>query len=104
GRAHQPRDRRPPRLRPRYGRTAAAADPRHLGGGAGPMSDDTTTDDSVPLAVQRRVEAACRRFEAAWQSGERPRLEDYLAETAGPEQAALLVELLRLDVHYRTRA
>ncbi len=62
------------------------------------------TGDPVPLAVQRHVEALCRRFEAAWQAGGRPRLEEYVAEAADPERPALLGELLRLDVYYRTRA
>jgi WD40 repeat protein/serine/threonine protein kinase len=68
------------------------------------MSDDRPTGDPVPLAVQRRVEAACRRFEAAWRAADRPPLEDFLAGAAEPERDALLAELLRLDVYYRTRA
>jgi WD40 repeat protein/serine/threonine protein kinase len=62
------------------------------------------SDAPVPLDVQRRVEEVCRRFEAAWQSGTRPRLEDYLAGAAESDQAVLLAELLRLDVHYRIQA
>jgi serine/threonine-protein kinase len=51
-----------------------------------------------------RLEEACCRFEQAWQAGQRPRLEDFLAGPPGIEQMALLRELLRLEVHYRRRA
>src|SRR5262249_37586220 len=37
----------------------------------------------------------------AWKRGERPGIEDYLARAASDDQAALLVELLRLDAEYR---
>src|SRR5262249_18311275 len=47
---------------------------------------------------------SCRRFEAAWKTGGRPRLEDYLAEAADAERPELLQELLRLDVYYRGAA
>src|SRR5262249_43929922 len=33
--------------------------------------------------------------------GPNPRVEDYLGDTTGPERAALLVELLKLDINYR---
>ena len=39
---------------------------------------------ALPLALERRVDAACRRFEAAWRAGARPHLEDYLADCPGP--------------------
>jgi WD40 repeat protein/tRNA A-37 threonylcarbamoyl transferase component Bud32 len=57
--------------------------------------------DSLPLASQRRVDAACLRFEAAWKAGGRPRLEDFLADADGAERRALLRELILLDVCYR---
>jgi serine/threonine protein kinase len=57
--------------------------------------------DSLPLSGERRVDELCRRFEDAWKSGARPRPEDFLGESAGPERLALLRELLRLDVSYR---
>jgi WD40 repeat protein/serine/threonine protein kinase len=68
------------------------------------MSDDPSADGGVPLPVQRRVDALCRRFEAAWQAGGRPCLEDYLAEVGDAERPELFRELLRLDVYYRGAA
>jgi hypothetical protein len=59
---------------------------------------------ALPLALERRVDAACRRFEAAWREGARPRLEDYLAEGPEPARPALLAELLALELDYRVRA
>jgi WD40 repeat protein len=57
----------------------------------------------VPPAVGLGVDAACLRFEAAWKSGERPKVADYLAGVEGPARAPLLRELVALDVAYRRR-
>src|SRR5262249_38447146 len=51
----------------------------------------------------QQVNALCNRFEAAWRAGQRPRIEDALAEAAEAERAALLQELLALEVYYRRR-
>jgi hypothetical protein len=57
--------------------------------------------DGVGLA--RRVDEACDRFERACKQGRRPRLEDYLGESTGPERDELLRELVPLDAYYRAR-
>jgi hypothetical protein len=48
------------------------------------------------------VDHVCDRFEAAWESAvsmaQRPRIEDYLADTPEPERLALLRELIGLDM------
>ena len=67
------------------------------------MSVVLTAGDLSEEAVWR-LEEACCRFEQAWQSGQQPRLEDFLAGAEGAERLAVLRELLRLDVHYRRRA
>jgi hypothetical protein len=51
-----------------------------------------------------RLEEVCCRFEQSWRGGQRPRLEDFLADAEGFERQVLLRELLALDVHYRRRA
>jgi hypothetical protein len=56
---------------------------------------------SLSLTAAQQVNALCNRFEAAWQAGQRPRIEDALAEAAEAERAALLQELLALEVYYR---
>ena len=57
----------------------------------------------LPLTSEREIDAACLRFEAAWQAGQRPRIEEYLGQTQEPTRSALLAELLRLDLEYRHR-
>jgi formylglycine-generating enzyme required for sulfatase activity len=53
----------------------------------------------------RRADQACDGFEAAWKSGPRPRIENYLATVrAESERAALLHELLLLEVDFRRLA
>jgi hypothetical protein len=61
-------------------------------------------DPSLPLSADYRVDEVCVRFEEAWKSGTRPRLEDFLGPGGGPEYRALLGELLKLDLEYRVRA
>jgi hypothetical protein len=48
-----------------------------------------------------RVDEACGRFEAAWQAGQRPRIEDYLDAAAEPDRPQLLRELLAIELAYR---
>jgi serine/threonine protein kinase len=61
--------------------------------------------ETLPLSVQLRLEEVCAPFEEAWQAagpdGAPPRVEDDLGTTAGPERAALLRELILIDLHYR---
>jgi serine/threonine protein kinase/O-acetyl-ADP-ribose deacetylase (regulator of RNase III) len=57
--------------------------------------------DSWPLSLEKRVDEACGRFEAAWRAGEKPRIEDYLANTAEPEYSELLRQLLALEIELR---
>src|SRR3954454_18589032 len=58
-------------------------------------------DASLPLDAAMRVDAVCLAFEASWRAGASPRPEDFLTAPDGPERTALLLELLRLDLHDR---
>jgi tRNA A-37 threonylcarbamoyl transferase component Bud32 len=59
-------------------------------------------DPSFPLLpAYSRLAAVCQRFEAAWKNGT-PRLEDFLGQGEIHEQPTLFLELLRLDIRYRT--
>jgi serine/threonine protein kinase/tetratricopeptide (TPR) repeat protein len=52
-----------------------------------------------------RIDAACDRFERLWQSGGRPRIEDFLDEQGAAEsRPGLLWELVSLEVELRARA
>jgi serine/threonine-protein kinase len=66
--------------------------------------DVWSENESLPLSVAKRVEAACNRFEQSWREGRRPRIEDWLAALPEPEWPALLRELVPLDADYRRRA
>jgi WD40 repeat protein/tRNA A-37 threonylcarbamoyl transferase component Bud32 len=59
---------------------------------------------TLPLSAARRVNQVCNRFELAWQAGPRPGIEDYLAGVPEPERAALVRELVALDIAYRRQA
>jgi hypothetical protein len=61
------------------------------------------SEASLSASIITRVDDACDRFEMGWKAGLRPRIEDYLAETVNPERAALLHDLLVLDLVYRRR-
>jgi tRNA A-37 threonylcarbamoyl transferase component Bud32 len=54
--------------------------------------------------VARHIDQVCNQFEQAWRAGQRPRIEDYAAGAEGPGQAALVRELLPVEVDYRRRA
>jgi tetratricopeptide (TPR) repeat protein len=68
------------------------------------MSDHPQPDhEPLPPELAQRVDQVCDRFEAAWQAGPPPRLEDYLGDPTEPERSALLRELIALDIEYRQR-
>jgi WD40 repeat protein/serine/threonine protein kinase len=48
-------------------------------------------------------EAVCRRFADAWESGERPRIEDYLCALPAARSAVLLPQLIQIDIDIRRR-
>ena len=56
---------------------------------------------SRPVDRAQRVNAACDRFEAAWGAGPRPGVEGYLAEAPAADRAALLRELLGIELELR---
>lgn len=56
---------------------------------------------SLPVASQLRLDRACRDFEAAWHSGQRPEIQAFLQEVPRTERRAFLQELILLDIEYR---
>jgi eukaryotic-like serine/threonine-protein kinase len=68
------------------------------------MSDRSHPDWSeLPLDVLDQIDRICDRFEAAWKSGQRPRVEDYDGEIAEPHHRALLRDLLAAELDARHR-
>jgi serine/threonine protein kinase/WD40 repeat protein len=61
-------------------------------------------ETTLPLSGALRVNTACDCFEQAWKAGSRPRIEDYLAGVPEAERAALVRELVALDMDYRQQA
>jgi serine/threonine protein kinase/ABC-type branched-subunit amino acid transport system substrate-binding protein len=60
-------------------------------------------EEMLPPSLAARVDAACDRFEAAWQAGQRPRVEDYLGDAPEPERSVLLRHLIAVDIEYRQK-
>lgn len=55
-------------------------------------------------ATERLADAACDRFEQAWKSGGRPRVEDALAEYDTRTRDLLIDDLIHIEAHYRRRS
>jgi WD40 repeat protein/serine/threonine protein kinase len=65
-----------------------------------------TSSDQTPNpehSLNHQVDAICKRFEAAWMSGSVPRIEDFLESLPGDTESGLLLELVILDVHHRSK-
>jgi serine/threonine-protein kinase len=67
------------------------------------MSPRDGPHPTLPPELAARLEPVCARFEADWQAGLRPSLEEVLAQVAPADRPPLLRELLSLDLKYRTR-
>jgi serine/threonine protein kinase len=55
----------------------------------------------LPLSLEQRVNEACDRFEKAWKGGQKPCIENYLAEVPEPDGGPLFRELLGLEIELR---
>ncbi len=60
-----------------------------------------TDAEKLPLLLARQIDSICGRFEATLKAGDKPRVEDYLASVPEPGRAALVRELVALDIDYR---
>ena len=58
-------------------------------------------DDSLSVADKERIDQICLAFEDAWLAGQRPVIEQHLRQATGTQEAALLGQLVQLDVDYR---
>jgi hypothetical protein len=67
------------------------------------VSETRESIEGPALPQRRRIDRACDAFEAAWQAGGRPAVEDFLGDPSAPERPALR-ELVLLDLHYRRLA
>lgn len=62
------------------------------------MPNDPNQPEPPGESISGRIDRICDQFEAAWQSGQRPRIEDYLGEVPEEEQAKLFEELLGIEI------
>jgi tRNA A-37 threonylcarbamoyl transferase component Bud32 len=53
------------------------------------------------LSVQERVDEVCKRFEVAYQAGQRPSIEHCMGETPEPQRSSLLRRLLGVELACR---
>ena len=58
-------------------------------------------EDLLSISERERIDEVCLAFEDEWLQGERPFAERYLAEADVPLRAALLHELLLIELEYR---
>jgi serine/threonine-protein kinase len=58
---------------------------------------------ALPVELARQVDRVCDEFEDAWAAGGRPRPEDFLDRAPEPARAALLRELILVEVACRRR-
>jgi serine/threonine-protein kinase len=57
---------------------------------------------TLPVAVQKRINDICDRFESDWRAGKQPHIQDFVPSGWSlDERGVLLIELLRLEHHYR---
>src|SRR5262249_28129344 len=66
------------------------------------MNEHLSIPGAVPLSLQKRVDEACDGFEAAWRAGQRPRIEEYLADLPEPDPQEFLRALLALELELRS--
>jgi serine/threonine protein kinase len=68
------------------------------------MSNEPIPDrTALPVEALDRIDRACDRFEAAWEQGGRPRVEDYLDELDAADRPALFRDLLAAELDARRR-
>jgi serine/threonine protein kinase len=65
---------------------------------------EISSQSGHPLSLDLRINAALNRFEQAWKTGQRPRIEEFLGDAPEPVRSALLRELIALDIEYRRQA
>lgn len=58
-------------------------------------------DDALSIQSLRDIDRTCLAFEEAWRAGRQPSIERYLGDVTGRERAALLQQLLLLDLDYQ---
>jgi WD40 repeat protein/serine/threonine protein kinase len=67
------------------------------------MNESQSRNGSPTESMLARVDLRCDAFEKLLRQGQRPRIEDFLGDTAEPERSKLLEELLKVELEHRVR-
>ncbi len=67
------------------------------------MSAEDLGSSEGSFSTDDRIDEACDCFEADWKAGKQPRIEASLADVSPSERAALLRELLTIELWWRKR-
>ena len=67
------------------------------------MTDRSPGLGPLTLSDLEWIDAVCSRFDTAWREGNRPRIEELLADVCPPRRSRLLEELLAVEIEYRQR-
>ncbi|QDV17236.1 Serine/threonine-protein kinase PrkC [Gimesia panareensis] len=59
--------------------------------------------ENLTAEIQCRIEECCEEYEASWQNGESPSLEETLADFTPPTREILLKELILIERYYKLR-
>ena len=65
------------------------------------LSDSPTWQEELSDNESEVIDSICDEFESLFKSGRTPRIEDYLTSGSISNRAALLIELVHLEVNYR---
>jgi hypothetical protein len=68
------------------------------------MSSSEMEDGPIDQTLDEWIDRIADRFEDAWKNGMRPRIADFLGDSANVNRAALMMELVKLEIAYRARA
>ena len=66
------------------------------------MAEHDEPTQSADLSSQNLIDELCDEFEESWQRGEQPNISDFLQRTSPDLWSTLFVELVRLDMEYRS--
>ncbi|TXT36892.1 MAG: protein kinase family protein [Planctomycetota bacterium] len=68
------------------------------------VKEPSSQNLNAPSKWLQQLDDLCDRFESAWLAGERPRVEDFLADVSDKHKSEATRELLKLEAHYRLKA
>ena len=69
------------------------------------MPDKNPADEQdLPFSQVEQIDRLCDEFEQAWQSGKRPKIEEYLERATSTERSVLLAELVAAECAVRQRS